>query len=270
MPRAVLSDAEKEAAVAAASADLKFLLQRQGVVGDNQLLFYHHGIISMEKFANLAKDRGDRIKVIKDHWAIDPDNSLEERVQMSAILCAHANALTRTQRAAEVEAEYDTKEWVKPVVPSEWMAMKTALEKRVGKLDERVAPAKEYVEKKLAEVESGEYRAEALAEVISREEVDPDSMTPVWDSKGNITLRRGSTKVTAPANPEGLRRRLSVLKNCYTMISLKHTNRPELQGDYASTIEKSTRTTCWVTMCMGWWHGTRTAMQWLLHLGPSS
>ena len=220
MPRAVLSDAEKEAAVAAASADLKFLLQRQGVVGDNQLLFYHHGIISMEKFANLAKDRGDMIKVIKDHWAIDPDNSLEERVQMSAILCAHANALTRTQRAAEVEAEYDTKEWVKPVVPSEWMAMKTALEKRVGKLDERVAPAKEYVEKKLAEVESGEYRAEALAEVISREEVDPDSMTPVWDSKGNITLRRGSTKVTAPANPEGLRRRLSVLKNCYLSVIL--------------------------------------------------
>ena len=75
MPRAVLSDAEKEAAVAAASADLKFLLQRQGVVGDNQLLFYHHGIVSMEKFANLAKDRDDMIKVIKDQWAIDPDNS---------------------------------------------------------------------------------------------------------------------------------------------------------------------------------------------------
>ena len=61
------------------------------------------------------------------------------------------------QRAAEVEAEMDTKEWRKPSATSEWMALRSGLEKAVGTLDERLTPAKEYVEKKLQEVESGDY-----------------------------------------------------------------------------------------------------------------
>lgn len=56
----------------------------------------------------------------------------------------------------------------------------------MGTLDEKATPAKEYVEKKLQEVESGDYRAEELAEVVSREEVEPDSLIPLWDSKGNL------------------------------------------------------------------------------------
>ena len=176
--------------------------------------------------------------MLRDHWNLDPDNSLNERVQVAAIMCAYNNATTRSQRAAEVEAEYDTKEWIKPLVAGEWQSMKGALERRVGRLEDKVMPAKEYVEKKLAELENGEFRAETLAEVISRDEVDPDGMVPVWDSKGRVTLRKGSTKISDPANAEALRRRLTVLKNCYVMISLRHTNRPEWQGDHAEIIEQ--------------------------------
>ena len=74
------------------------------------------------------------------------------------------------------------------------MAMKAGLAKIVGTLDEKLTPAKEYVKKKLQEVESGDYRAEELSEVVSRDEVDPDSLLPRWDSKGNLMVRRGSTK----------------------------------------------------------------------------
>jgi hypothetical protein len=72
--------------------------------------------------------------------------------------------------------------------------MKAGLEKIVGTLDEKLMPAKEYVKKKLQEVESGDYRAEELSEVVSRDEVDPDSLLPRWDSKGNLMVMRGSTK----------------------------------------------------------------------------
>eukprot|EP00438_Fugacium_kawagutii_P020823 Skav200760 [mRNA] locus=scaffold2001:111991:116283:- [translate_table: standard] len=238
MPRTVLSDDERKAAHASASSDLRFLLERQEVGQDNQALFYHHGVTSIEKFASVAKDRDDMADMLKQHWEIDPDRSLTERVQLAAILCAFSNAQTRSQRAAEVEAEYDSKEWVKPIVAGEWQSMKVALEKKMGRIEDKVYPAKEYVEKKLAEVEAAEYRAETLAEVISKEEVDPDGLLPVWDSKGKITLRKGSAKLTDPANPENLRRRLTVLRNCYVMIALKHTNRAELQGDHAAVIEE--------------------------------
>lgn len=66
--------------------------------------------------------------------------------------------------------------------------MKAGLEKIVGMLDEKLTPAKEYVKKKLQEVESGDYRAEELSEVVSRDEVDPDSLLHRWDSKGNFKL----------------------------------------------------------------------------------
>ena len=41
-------------------------------------------------------------------------------------------------------------------------------------LEDKHIPAKEYIEKKLHELETGEFRAEPLTEVISRDEVDPD------------------------------------------------------------------------------------------------
>ncbi len=92
---------------------------------------------------------------------LHPAGSLEVRVQVANVQCAWNNASTRVQRAAEIEAELDTKEHVKPLVNSEWLAMKAGLEKTTGHLEERVTPAKEYIEKKLEELETGEHRAEA-------------------------------------------------------------------------------------------------------------
>ena len=238
MPKVVLSDDEASAAYESAGSDLKFLLEKQGVTRENQVIFYHIGVVSIEKFGNIAKDRDDLVAMLKEHWGIDQDNSLPERVQVAAVVCAYTNAKTRVQRSAEVDAEYDVQEWTKPVVAGEWAAMRAALEKRQGTLDDKVAPAKEYVEKKLAEVEAGEYRAEELSEVVSRDEVEPDAIHPVWDSKGRLTMRRSSTKVSEPTNAEELRRRLTVLRNCMVMLSLKHTNRHELQGEWNSVVEE--------------------------------
>lgn len=41
---------------------------------------------------------------------LDPAGSLEVRVQVANVQCAWNNASTRVQRAAEIEAELDTKE----------------------------------------------------------------------------------------------------------------------------------------------------------------
>lgn len=41
----------------------------------------------------------------------------------------------------------DTKEWRKPIVSSEWLAIKAGLEKALGYVEEKALPAKEYVEK---------------------------------------------------------------------------------------------------------------------------
>ena len=137
----------------------------------------------------------------------------------------------------EVDAEHDVMDRAKPLVPGEWASMRAALERRQGQLEDKVMPAKEYIEKKLAEVEANEYRAEGLTEVVSKDEVDPDTMMAVWDMKGKISMRRAGTKVEEPANAEQLRRRLTIMKNAFILVSLKHTNRPELQGDWNRAFE---------------------------------
>ena len=237
MPPVVLSAEEKAAALKKGGADLKFLFGRNDISEDVMAVWFHVGVTTLEKFGNIAKDEGDLLKVLKDHIGVDPDATLEQRVQAASLTCAWSNARTRIQRSAEVEAELDSNEWRKPVVSSEWLAMKAGLEGAVGPLDDTVMPSKEYVEKKLQELESGDYRAEDLTEVVSRDQTNPDTLVPQWDSKGNLTVRRGATTVKEPETPEGLRKRLTVVRNAYQMIALKHTHRKELQGDYVRTFE---------------------------------
>ena len=44
----------------------------------------------------------------------------------------------------------------------------------------------------LHELETGEFRAEPLSEVLSRDEIDPETLVPQWDSKGTIVLKKAS------------------------------------------------------------------------------
>ena len=102
--------------------------------------------------------------------------------------------------------------------------------KPLGSPDRRI-PAKEYIEKKLAELEAGEFRAETLGEVLSRDEVDPDA-------KGHLSVKKGSSSVAMPTGPEQLRLRLTVMYNALAMIKLKHPGRNELTDINADLIEK--------------------------------
>ena len=101
-----------------------------------------------------------------------------------------------------------------------------------------MTPAKEYLEKKLQELENGEFRAETLAEVVSKDEIDPDVLVPIFDSKGSLSVKKGSSQVPMPTGPEQLRRRLSVMQNCLMMLALKHVNREEIQDVSKDVFDK--------------------------------
>ena len=95
--------------------------------------------------------------------------------------------------------------------------------------------SKEYLEKKLHELENGEFRAEALTEVVSRDEVGFDTL---MDAKGHITVKRGNTTVAMPTGPEQLRIRLTVTANALIMMKMKHTARNELKDITPAFFEK--------------------------------
>ena len=100
--------------------------------------------------------------------------------------------------------------------------MRHSYAKSYRELEDRQIPSKEYLEKKLHELENGEFRAEALTEVVSRNEVDPTTLMPVWDAKGHITVKCGNITVAMPTGPEWLRMRLTAMANALIMMKMKH------------------------------------------------
>eukprot|EP00439_Symbiodinium_sp_Y106_P003251 s16491_g1.t1 len=140
----------------------------------------------MDKFSAFASGEEDLLSVLlKD--------------EVASFIAAWKSAKVRVQRQAEVEAEQDTRELTKPVPTSEYLLLRQAYVKAYGTLEEKVLPSKEYLERKLLEVEHGEFKPESLQEVTTRDELDPDTLIPVWDSKGQMTVKRGTSRVPLPA-----------------------------------------------------------------------
>ena len=175
--------------------------------------------------------------MLKTSFSLDPATSLANRAQIASYVVAWGQARTRTKAQAEAEANSKVRDWTKPIPMSEYLAMRQAFAKAFGEPEDKRVPSKEYVEKKLSELEGGEFRAEALSEIVSRDEVDPDVLLSIWDSKGHISVKKGSSTVAMPSGPEQLRLRLTVMCNAIRMLKLKHTQCREIKDVDADLFE---------------------------------
>ena len=113
------------------------------------------------------------------------------------MVVAWKTAISRVERQAEAEATNEVRDLAKPIPSTDYIAMRQAFAAKFGELEDKHIPAKEYIEKKLAELESGEFRAVT--------EVDPDTLLPHWDAKGTLSLKKGGSRTAMPSGPEQLR-----------------------------------------------------------------
>ncbi|OLP89191.1 hypothetical protein AK812_SmicGene29354 [Symbiodinium microadriaticum] len=223
--------------LAKGTSELKFLLTQHKVAADIQGELYENGV-TVARFAAAATDEADLKAMLKDSFSINPSESLKLRAQAAGVVVAWKTAISRVERQAEAEATNEVRDLAKPIPSTDYIAMRQAFAAKFGELEDKHIPAKEYIEKKLAELESGEFRAEPLTEIISRDEVDPDTLLPHWDAKGTISLRKGGSKTAMPSGPEQLRLRLTVLQNTLVMIQLRHPGRRELEDVNFALFEK--------------------------------
>ena len=229
------------------SSDLRFTLSRNDVTDALQAQFFEQGITTVNKFSSFFRDEADLIQVLKDELGLDVAASLADRAQVASVICAWKDTQTKAKRQSELEAEMNTREWSKPIPTGDYVQLRTSYIQTYGALEDKVTPAKEYLEKKLQELENGEFRAETLSEVISKDEVDPDVLTPIFDAKGTLSVKKGSSTVPLPTGPEQLRRRLSIMQNCMMMLSIKHVSHEELK-DINKDLLTDTKTIFWGTM----------------------
>ena len=194
-----------------------------------QAHFFENEINTVSKFSSFFRDEADLVNVLRTDFGLDAAASLADRAQVAAVICAWKDTQTKAKRQLEVEAEMDTREWTKSIPTGDYIQLRTAYINRYGLLEDKVIPAKEYLEKNLQELENGKFRAETLLEVVAKDEVDPDVLTPMFDSKGALSVKKGSSSVPLPTGPEQLRRRLSVMQNCMMMLAIKHVTHEELR-----------------------------------------
>ena len=238
MAPTVLSNDEQMAAMEAGNSEMKFQLAKEGVSVGTQAVLFHFGAVSLSKFAAFFKDVEEVRTVAKDELGIDPGAGLAKRAELAGLICAWEAAGARTKETIKYMGEMDARKQTKPLLGSDFLIMKSSFEKKYYRLEDQECPARIYIEKRIAEMESGEMRAEALKTVLNRDQDGEESLVPSWDNVGSLKLKRTIADIEEPTNPEELRRRISVMINGLIFISLQHTNRSELQGirpEFANT-----------------------------------
>ena len=243
MARIVLTADEEKDAMAKGSSELKFLMGREDIDVKIQAKFYHVGITTPSKLASFASDLDDFKDVLKTELGLDAQADLKTRVIVAALCVVYKVSGTRSDKVAEYEGELEAKRMPKPMSNNDYLSMKEAWEKKWWSLEDCNTPARCYLEKRAEELESGDMRAETLQSVLNREQDDFETLQPVWDSAGNLRVKKGAHSIPEPMNPEELRRRLLVMFTGLMMLGFKHTNRsflqditPQLHQDYCSYL----------------------------------
>ena len=89
-------------------------------------------------------------------FGLDPAASLRNRGQIASYLVAWNSARARIKIKAEAEASSKLREWAKPLPQADYVAMRQGFAKPYEEFDYKQIPLKEYIEKKLHELENGE------------------------------------------------------------------------------------------------------------------
>lgn len=144
-----------EEALALGSTDLKFTFTRNDVDATVQAEFFKNKVTTVQKFSTFFRSEADLINVLKDSFNIDAADGLQQRGQVASVVCAWKEAQTKLQKQAELDAELSSREWTKPIPVGDYVNMRNAYTSVHGKLEDKVIPSKEYLEKKLQELEIG-------------------------------------------------------------------------------------------------------------------
>ena len=226
-----LGDDEVAAALGLMSPELKFVLAGKEVPNRLQAHLGRYGFKTLSTFAVMADTRADFRETLRgapfslDLTEGDADVRLQKRVNLARMIDAWETAKVRVEERARVESEQRASRLPVTVSATEHITLRRAYEAAHGRVEDKHFPADAALERRLAEVEQGDLKAESLKDMPSREESIEDPIGAVMDKDGALRLKKGIQQIALPSSSEELRRRVRMLGITYTLASLKHTNR---------------------------------------------
>ena len=225
----ILTEDQKTAAYEAGTSEFKQLLNKEGVDYDLQVQLMHNGVVNSRLYSVLAKDDEEFKKMLKDHFGVDAEADFRARVKMSKALLAWNLAKTRVTESAKVDGILEAKGLPKELSVPDGNLMRAAFEEKWWELEDEQVPGKQYLERKLNELEQGVMKAELLVDVLKHTEDEPEDLKANW--KGTeLTMVKVCPKAPLPRNPEELRERINLMGTAWMMIAFQQTHRKFLQG----------------------------------------
>ena len=231
-----------------AKPDLKFLFMKEEVHQEIQDKLIEAGVTSVKQFASLVKDAAEMRELAADSFGLGDMKILSNKVRMSNLICAYNASKARTVEIDKVDAENDVRQVPKVIAGRDFLTMRSTFKDKYGPLEDDRCPARSYIERKLDDLEKGDFRAEMLSEVINFRQDDARELQPVWDTSGTFRAIKTSAKTSLPSNSEELRSRITLLGTAW--FSRPSNSRPTISSRTSSRrCSSPTSTTSSASTC---------------------
>lgn len=218
-------------------ADLTYIWEAMGVTLERQ---YDLGqnYRSVALFAAMADTKQEARTALGRDLGIDPAANAGARAALASVVAAWQQSHDTAEKERSVKAEARAMGLPKPLLQTERQAMRVAVERNLGAMDEREEPAPDYLALKLEEVESGDLQASSLDEVGCVKDDLHGQLQSSLDASGRLRIVKEKKKAKMPTNSEELRAKIKVECNTMLMLAARFRNKPWFADLTAKTFQR--------------------------------
>ena len=148
--------------MALGDSDLKWVLAENEVTDELQAVLLHNRFKSLKLFVGLGEDLGEVRESLRA-VGLNVADGLPQRQQVATVLSAWTSAKEYISKESTAKAESRANHLPRPIGPTEYQAMKAAVEAQYGKIKPQEAPSRSYVGTKAENVEDNEMAGSRLS-----------------------------------------------------------------------------------------------------------
>eukprot|EP00435_Cladocopium_sp_Y103_P048825 s2527_g14.t1 len=218
-------------------ADLLYVLDQMGVALERQHdLCQHYKSIAL--FAAIADTRAEARTALARDLQIDVAANAAARASLAAVVAAWQQAADAAEKERGMKAEARALGLPKPLLQTEKHAMRAAVERQLGRLDEREEPSGDYLSMKMEETEAGELLASSLDEISSIKDDVSSQLQSSLDPSGRLRITKEKKRARMPTNSEELRTKLKLECHALLMLAARFKNKIWFQELSTTTFQR--------------------------------
>ena len=233
-----MNEEQRQQGMATLNPELRYVLEEKGVDADVMGMLGHFGITDNETFAGIAGDESSLRAMLKDDFDIDADGGIVSRVRAAKLINAWRTSRERIKKQTELDADARAEGRPKELPRQAQLTLRRAYEEIHGEVEDHLYPSNAYNNERVTQIEEGDFRAEALGQVVSYAEAGEEmsgEMGLTMTRSSTVKLVRSKLRVGSPKDIEELRMRYRIMSTHWELMKIKHPDRETFKHLTAQT-----------------------------------